>query len=263
MSPGSNGRQVDGQVGLAARVRLHVGVLGAEQLLGPVAGQVFDDVDVLAAAVIAPAGIALGVFVRQHAADRLHHGGAGVVLAGDHFQAVGLALDLAGHGGPNFRVFLFKPIHQTLRYSCQWGKEGPIQGNAIRDAGNSIEIGGGDVAVLGDLAFVPAGTADPFARLDQSDLGLYTGDDFSYRSGIRELDTVEFLDASVSDVGVGVDKAGGGGMTVEVDGADAGSIAREFQNFGVGTDFHDNAMADGDGLGYRIVGIYGEDVAVN
>ena len=52
-------------------------------------------------------------------------------------------------------------------------------------------------------------------------------------------------------------------MTVEVDDADAGSIAREFQNFGVGTDFHDNAMADGDGLGYRIVGIHCEDVAVN
>ena len=52
-------------------------------------------------------------------------------------------------------------------------------------------------------------------------------------------------------------------MTVEVDDADAGSTAREFQNFGVGTDFHDNAMADGDGLGCRIVGIHCEDVAVN
>jgi hypothetical protein len=52
-------------------------------------------------------------------------------------------------------------------------------------------------------------------------------------------------------------------MTVEVDDAGAGSIAREFQNFGVGADFHDNAVADGDGLGYRIIGIHGEDVAVN
>ena len=117
--------------------------------------------------------------------------------------------------------------------------------------------------MFGELALVPAGAGDPFARLDESDLGLYAGDDFSDRSGIRELDAVEFFDASVSDVGVGVDKAGGGGMTVEVDDAGAGSIAREFQNFGVGADFHDNAMADGDGLGYRIVGIHGEDVAVN
>jgi hypothetical protein len=38
---------------------------------------------------------------------------------------------------------------------------------------------------------------------------------------------------------------------------------REFQNFGVRADFHDNAVADRDGLGYGIVGIHGEDVAVN
>ena len=42
-----------------------------------------------------------------------------------------------------------------------------------------------------------------------------------------------------------------------------GALPRELQNFGVGADFHDDAMADGYGLGYRIVGIHGEDVAVN
>ena len=89
-------REIDGHVGLRAAVRLHVGVLGAEQLLGPVDGQLLDDVDVLAAAVVAPAGIALGVLVGQHAAGGLHHGGAGVVLAGDHLQAVLLALHLVG-----------------------------------------------------------------------------------------------------------------------------------------------------------------------
>jgi hypothetical protein len=52
-------------------------------------------------------------------------------------------------------------------------------------------------------------------------------------------------------------------MTVEVDDAGAWSIAHKFQNFGVSADFHDNATADGDGLGYRIVGIHGEDMAVN
>ena len=98
------GRQIDGRVGLGAGVRLHVGVLGAEELLRAVAGQVLDDVDELAAAVVAPAGIALGVFVGQHAADGLHHGGAGVVFAGDHFQAVGLPLDFAGDGGPDFGI---------------------------------------------------------------------------------------------------------------------------------------------------------------
>ena len=48
-------RQVDGHVRLRAGVRLHVGVLGAEQRLRAVDGQRLDDVDVLAAAVVAPA----------------------------------------------------------------------------------------------------------------------------------------------------------------------------------------------------------------
>ena len=87
----------------------------AEKLLGPIAGQVFDHVDILAAAVVAPAGIALGIFVGQHAADGLHDRRAGVVFAGDHFQAVGLPLDFAGNGGPNVGVFLFDPIHRSYR----------------------------------------------------------------------------------------------------------------------------------------------------
>ena len=49
-------RVVDGHVGLRAGVRLDVGVVGAEQLLGAVAGDVLDDVDDLAAAVVALAG---------------------------------------------------------------------------------------------------------------------------------------------------------------------------------------------------------------
>ena len=57
--------QVDGHVGVGAGVRLHVGVLGAEQRLRPLAGQVLDLVDDLVAAVVALARIALGVLVRE------------------------------------------------------------------------------------------------------------------------------------------------------------------------------------------------------
>ncbi len=46
---------VDGRVGLRARMRLDVGVLGAEQRLGAVDRQLLGDVDPLAAAVVAPA----------------------------------------------------------------------------------------------------------------------------------------------------------------------------------------------------------------
>ena len=64
-------------------------------------------------------------------------------------------------------------------------------------------------------------------------------------------------------MGVCIDKAGGRGMTLEVDDSDAGSIARELQNLGVGTYLHDNAVADSNGLGNRIICIHGEDVTVN
>ena len=46
-------------------MRLHVGVGGAEQGLGPLNGQGLGLVDVFAATVIALAGVALGVFISQ------------------------------------------------------------------------------------------------------------------------------------------------------------------------------------------------------
>ena len=65
---------VDGQIGVGAGVRLHVGVLGAEQCGGPVAGQVLDLVDDPVAPVVPLSGIALGVLVGQHRARRGQHG---------------------------------------------------------------------------------------------------------------------------------------------------------------------------------------------
>ena len=83
-----------GHVGLCARVGLDVGILGAEQLLDAVDGQVLGLVDTLAAAIVAVAGIALGIFVGQAAAHGLHHLLAHEVLAGDQLDAVQLALML-------------------------------------------------------------------------------------------------------------------------------------------------------------------------
>ena len=57
------------------------------------------DIDELAAAVVALAGVALGVLVRQARALRGHHRGAGVVLGGDHLQAELLPLALALNRG--------------------------------------------------------------------------------------------------------------------------------------------------------------------
>src|SRR2546423_596863 len=61
----------DGHVRLRARVRLDVGVLGPEELLGPVDRELLDLVDALAAAVVPPARVALRVLVRRRRPDRL------------------------------------------------------------------------------------------------------------------------------------------------------------------------------------------------
>ena len=52
-------------VGLGTGVRLHVGTIGAEQFLGAIDGKLLDHVDVLAAAVVALARIALGILVGE------------------------------------------------------------------------------------------------------------------------------------------------------------------------------------------------------
>jgi hypothetical protein len=68
-------RQVDAHVGLGARVRLDVGVLGAEQGLGPLDRQGLHLVDDAAALVVPPARVSLGVLVGEDRAGGRHHRG--------------------------------------------------------------------------------------------------------------------------------------------------------------------------------------------
>jgi hypothetical protein len=63
--PGLEEREIDRLVRLRPRVRLNVGELGAEQLLRPLDRNMLHDVDESAAAVVAGAGIALGILVRE------------------------------------------------------------------------------------------------------------------------------------------------------------------------------------------------------
>ncbi len=55
-------------------MRLHIRVLGAEQLLGPIDRQLLDLINHLAAAVIALPRQPLSVLVRERGAHRLEHG---------------------------------------------------------------------------------------------------------------------------------------------------------------------------------------------
>ncbi len=77
-------------------MRLYVDVVGAEEALGAVAGEVFDDVGELAAAVVALAGVAFGVLVGEDSAGGFEHGARDEVFACDHLEALVLAEDFVG-----------------------------------------------------------------------------------------------------------------------------------------------------------------------
>ena len=94
LDPLGEDRPEGDQVGVDARVRLHVGVRGAEQLAGVLGGERLDGVDVLAAGVEAVPDGALGVLVAEPVAHGEQHGGAGVVLAGDQLERLALVGEL-------------------------------------------------------------------------------------------------------------------------------------------------------------------------
>ena len=74
---------VDCHVCLSAGVGLDVGVVGAEEFFGAVDGELFDYVGVVLAAVVAFAGVALGVFVGKDGAEGVEDGAGDVVFGGD------------------------------------------------------------------------------------------------------------------------------------------------------------------------------------
>ena len=96
------------RVRLGTAVRLHVRIRGAEEGLDPLAREILRDVDELAPAVVAPAGVALGVLVGQHRTLGLEHGAGGEVLARDHLERAALAAQLPGEHGGQLGVDLFQ-----------------------------------------------------------------------------------------------------------------------------------------------------------
>ena len=105
-----------------AAMRLHIGRIGAKNLLHAVHRQLLGHVDVFAAAVVALAGIAFGVFIGQLAALRGHDGRRGVVFAGDQFNMVFLARVLGHDGGPQLGIGLFNKnaavVHGWVLEGC-------------------------------------------------------------------------------------------------------------------------------------------------
>ena len=67
-------RLIGGKVGVSARMRLYVGKLAVEQLASALDCQIFNDVDLFAATVIALARITFSILVGKHGAHCLHYG---------------------------------------------------------------------------------------------------------------------------------------------------------------------------------------------
>jgi len=83
-----------GEIGLRAGVGLHIGVVGPEELTGAVAREILGLVDEFAAAVVALAGIALGVLVGQGGTHGLQHSRTDKIFRSDQLELVVLAVDL-------------------------------------------------------------------------------------------------------------------------------------------------------------------------
>ena len=114
--------KVHRQVGLSAGVGLHVGVVRAEQLAGPLPGDLFHDVHALAAAIVPLAGIPFGVLVGEHRPHSRHHSGGNDILRSDQLQVAPLAGKLLFHSLSHFGVFFFHKadgIHQIIEHSVR------------------------------------------------------------------------------------------------------------------------------------------------
>ena len=83
---------------------LHIRMISAEELFRAGNGQVFDHINMLAAAIPAFAWVAFGILIREHATLRFHYGWISKVFGGDELDVVLLALALGGDGGCDLRV---------------------------------------------------------------------------------------------------------------------------------------------------------------
>ena len=81
-------------VGVSARMRLDVGVVGTEQGLDPFASQVLHLVHMHVAAVVPLAWVALGVLVGQDRPAGFQYGRRGEILRSDELQRGVLPFDL-------------------------------------------------------------------------------------------------------------------------------------------------------------------------
>ena len=97
-------RQENRLVHLAAGVGLNIGEFAVEQLLGAFDRQLLGDIHELAAAIVALAWIALGVFVGHDRPLRLKHGAGNDVFGSDQFDLMPLAAEFVADRAEDVRI---------------------------------------------------------------------------------------------------------------------------------------------------------------
>ncbi len=98
---GGKDRPEGHQIGVDARVGLHVGVVAPEHRLGMIDRQSFDLVDELAPGIETVTRGPLGILVRQPVAHGQQHRRRRVVLRGDELELFALIVEFGGNGGCN------------------------------------------------------------------------------------------------------------------------------------------------------------------
>jgi hypothetical protein len=104
VSPGLQQGEIDRLIGLAARMRLNVGIGTAEQRLGALDGECFNRINMRAAAVITSARIAFRIFVGQYRPLYLQYGATHEVFRSNQLDRVALPLVLAQDVARHVRI---------------------------------------------------------------------------------------------------------------------------------------------------------------
>jgi hypothetical protein len=97
-------------------VGLHIGKISAEKLLGPLDGDVFNHIHALTAAVIASAGVSLGVFVGEYGPGSGQNSGADDIFGSNQLNVLLLTLEFCLNSVSYFRIDCGKELHCVLNH---------------------------------------------------------------------------------------------------------------------------------------------------
>ena len=110
---------------LAAGIRLHIREFAVEEPGDALNREAFGDVDELAAAIIAPAGIALGIFVGQNRALRFEHGFRDDIFRCDQLDFMSLAAEFQLDRLGDFGIGIGETCREKRNSAlCGWRRSG-------------------------------------------------------------------------------------------------------------------------------------------